>query len=76
MIECNQLRAHEIANKLEALGYQYRGGYGRFCGLGTEIWGHSYAGPNGEYLSMDFTETVATKTVSARIHGDLPEGAR
>ena len=71
-IECNQLRANEIMNKLESLGWKYRGGYGKYCQHGSDIWGHSYEGPNGEYVAFDFTYILAVDMVGGLIHGELP----
>jgi cystathionine beta-lyase/cystathionine gamma-synthase len=68
-MDCNQLRANEIANKLEANGFIYRGGYGKLCTHWGDIWGCSYEGPDGEYVSIDFTDASATKIISATVFG-------
>jgi hypothetical protein len=37
-------------------GWEYRGSHGVFCRpCGEELWGYAYAGPDGEYVTLDFT---------------------
>lgn len=68
-IHCTQLRANEIWNALESLGWKHRGGHGSSCGYGCEYWGYSIESPRGEVAFFDFTKVNATDMVSCKING-------
>jgi len=63
---------------VKVAGWQYRGSYGRFCDMGREIWGHSYEGPSGEFVSLDFTQHRADYKTGERkttiLVAGLPRG--
>lgn len=68
-----QLRAHEIANNLESMGWEYAGGHGTFCRDGCELWGYRFTNKDGGCALFDFTKNGAG-LVSANVSG-LPSEA-
>lgn len=51
-------------------GWDYRGSHGVFFDtFDRELWGYAYAGPNGEYVSIDFTRNTRTGCKTAFIAG-------